>query len=185
MTRWSLLLCPLPLTPALEQSFVVTTADWNQASDSCCDEKQAPLQGLSLLEELLFFFKVNSCSSSGRKGRVHRQPCCQPDHPAGSKAPAAHTTLPVLASTRHRNISRSKGTHTDSFPTYSLTHSLFLTYSVYYSTVLLQPQTDIQFKLPFPTILCFWYPHYILFYGYPFVLVLCFWQKNLLGFPNW
>lgn len=98
---WPLLLCPLPLSPVLEQSSAVTTAVWSQASDLCSDKKPttiAPLQGLSLLEEPLLFFKLNSCSSSGRKGSVQRQPCCQPGCPAQSKAPAAHTTLPVPGS---------------------------------------------------------------------------------------
>lgn len=119
----------------LEQSSAVTTAVRNQASDSCCDKKQAPFQGLLLLEEPLFFFKLNSCSSSGRKGSVHRQPCCQPGCPARSKAPAAHTWMPVPGIHQTQKY-QQKQRHTQGlFPyifsyTFSVSY-IFFTYSLF------------------------------------------------------
>lgn len=172
---WPLLLCPLPLSPVLEQSSAVTTPVWSQASDLCSDKKPttiAPLQGLSLLEEPLLFFKLNSCSSSGRKEVCRGSPAASQAVLPRAKPQLLTPPCLFLAALRSRNTSRSKGTHIDFSPTYSLTQ-----HTVYYSTVLLQPQTVIQFKLPFPTTLCFWHPHYIAFYGCTFVFVLFLTKK--------
>lgn len=63
--------CLPPLTPVLEQSFAVITAVWSSASESALRWEVGSFGMGCHVYKPLFFFNLNSCSSSGRKQHLH------------------------------------------------------------------------------------------------------------------